>query len=127
MGLFDFLKPNKKEINNELTQMNASFYPKGAKDINAVTDEVLYILDNKISRDEARTIALRSVTISRISSEFSEERLKRHLAGYCLHHFNDNQVKKFHGYLSFLTIASVMFKASPSEVVRDGDMWLLPS
>jgi hypothetical protein len=36
--------------------MSASFFPKGQKDMDAVTDELLRILNNKISRDEAQGI-----------------------------------------------------------------------
>jgi len=126
MGLFDFLKPKKNELNDMMAQMSASFFPKGEKDMNAVTDAVLHILNNKISRDEAKNIALKSVAISRISKEFSKERLKAHLAGYCLQHFNDKQVETFHGYLSLLTIGSMMFRKTPSEIVREGDTWVIP-
>jgi hypothetical protein len=126
MGLFDFLKPKKDVMKDVMAQMSASFFPKGEKDINAVTDAVLHILSNKISREEAKNIALKSVGISRISKEFSKERLKAHLAGYCLQHFNDKQVETFHGYLSLLTIGSMMFGKTPSEIVRDGDTWVIP-
>lgn len=127
MGLFDFFKPKKnKELNNTLAKLNETFFPKGKKDMEAVTDAVLYILDYKIDKDEAQTIAVRSVAISRISENFSQERLKQHLSGYSLHHFNDSQIEKFHGYLSLLSIASMMFKKSPSEVVRQNDTWIIP-
>jgi hypothetical protein len=124
MGLFDFLKPKKNnELNDTLAHMLNSFFPKGEKDINAVTDELLRILNNRIGREEARNIAVKSVSISRISEKFDEDRLKAHLKGYCLHHFNDKQVKQFHGYLAFLTVADVMFRKTPSEVKCDGDMY----
>ena len=127
MGLFDFLKPKKNdEFKETIAHMTASMFPKGEKDINAVTDAVLYILDNKIGRDEAKNIALKSVAISRLSKEFSKERLRLHLSGYCLHHFNDKQVETLHGYLSFLIIADTMFRKTPSEVVRQGDGWVIP-
>ena len=122
MGLFDFLKPKKSELHDTLAQMNASIFPKGKKDMDAVTDELLRILNNKISRDEAHGIAIRSVIMSRIAENFDEDRLRAHLAGYCLNHFNDEQLTQFHGYLAFLTIASVMFRKTPSEVKCNGDM-----
>ena len=75
MGLFDFFKPKKSELNVMLDQMRAEIFPKGEKDINAVTDALLYILNNKISRDEARNIAVKSVAISKISKEFKKEDL----------------------------------------------------
>lgn len=126
MGLFDFLKPKKDVMKDAMAQMSASFFPKGEKDINAVTDAVLHILNNKISREEAKGIALKSVAISRISKEFSKERLKAHLAGYCLQHFNDKQVETFQGYLSLLTIGNMMFGKTPSEIIHDGDTWVIP-
>ena len=123
MGLFDFLKPKKSELHDALAQMNASFFPKGKKDMDAVTDELLRILNNKISRDEAQGIALKSVAISRIAQKFDENRVRAHLAGYCLNHFDDKQLKQFQGYLAFLTVASVMFRKTPSEVKCNGDMY----
>lgn len=126
MGLFDFLKPKKNELKDMMAQMSASFFPKGEKDINAVTDAVLRILNNKINREEAKNIGLKSVAISRISKEFSKERLKAHLAGYCLQHFNDKQIENFHGYLSLLAVGSMMFGKTPSEIVHDGDTWIIP-
>jgi hypothetical protein len=126
MGLFDFLKPKKNEMNEMFDQMHAKFFPKGQKDIDAVTDALLYILKNKISRSEAAKIAVKSVAISRISNEFSKERLKQHLARYCLQHFDDKQIETFHGYLAFLIVADMMFKKTPSELVREGDSWVIP-
>ena len=126
MGLFDFRKQKKSEFNELLAQMHARIFPKGEKDMNAVTDAVLYILNNKIVREEARNIGVKSVAISRITKEFTKERLKQHLAGYCLQHFNENQIETFHGYLSFLTIADLMFRKTPSEVVRQGEAWIIP-
>lgn len=127
MGLFNFKKSKKKsELNEMLAQMNAKIFPKGEKDKNAVADAVLFILNNKVSREEARNIGVKSVAISRISKEFSKERLKQHLAGYCLQHFNDKQIETFHGYLSLLTIADMMFRKTPSEVVRQGGTWVIP-
>ena len=126
MGFFDFLKPKKNKLNDLLDQMHAKFFPKGQKDIDAVIDALLYILNNKISRDEAQTIVFKSVAISRISTEFNKERLKQHLAGYCLQHFNDKQIETFHGYLALLIVADMMFRKTPSELVRQGDTWVIP-
>ena len=126
MGFFDFLKPKQSPMNDMLAQMHAKIFPKGQKDMDAVTDALLYILDNKISRSEAQNIAVKSTAISRISKEFSKERLKQHLAGYCLQHFNDKQIETFHGYLAFLIVADMMFRKTPSELVRQGDTWVIP-
>lgn len=126
MGFFDFLKPKKNVFNNAIAQMHAKIFPKGEKDMNAVADELLYILNYKITKDEARSIGVKSVAISRLSENFSKDRLKQHLAGYCLHHFDDNQIETFHGYLSFLAIADAMFRKTPSEIIRKGDTWVIP-
>ena len=126
MGFFDFLKPKPSPLNDMLAHMAAKIFPKGQKDKDAVTDALLYILNNKIRRSEAQDIAFRSIAISRISEDFSKERLKQHLAGYCLQHFNDKQIETFHGYLAFLIIADMMFRKTPSELVRQGDTWVIP-
>lgn len=121
MGLFS---KKKQPMNDMMAQMSASIFPKGEKDINAVTDEILLILQNKINRKEATNIALKSVFISRLSKEFDVERLKAHLAGYCLQYFNDAQVKKLHDYLVALSAAMMIHRRTPSEVSRDGDAYV---
>jgi hypothetical protein len=123
MGFFDFLKPKKSGLENTLSNLYNSIFPKGDKDINAATDELLRILNHSIDRSEAKNIAVKSVSLSRITETFDEQRLRVHLGGYCLHHFNDAQVKQFHGYLAFLIVASVMFGKSPSEVICNGDFY----
>lgn len=127
MGLFDFLKPKKTEMEEMFEKMSAKIFPKGEKDINAVVDSLLYILDNKISREEAKSIALKSTFLSRFNTNFDRDRLRSHLAGYCLQHFNDKQIETFHGYLVFLTIADAKFRKTPSEIIREGDGWIIPA
>ena len=129
MGLFDFLKPKKSALNDFSQKMMNSTFPKGEKDINAAIDELLHILNNKIGRDEARNIVVKSVLISRISKDmekqnFTKERLKAHLAGYCLQHFTEEQIEKFHNYLSALTVAMLTHRRTPSEVRRSGEAYM---
>ena len=127
MGLFDFLKPKKNPTRKVLRNfhlMMKSTFPKGDKDINAAANELLYILDNRISQDEAQEIVRLSTGISRISRDFTKERLRQHLAGYCLHHFTDSQVEEFHRYLNDLTDAMMINGRSPSEVTREGDLYI---
>jgi len=127
MGLFDFLNPKKrrtKKVLRNLQVLMDSRFPKGDKDINAATNELLYILDNSISQGKAKEIIRLSVGISRISSDFTKERLSQHLAGYCLEHFSDSQVEEFHRYLCVLTNAMMIHGKSPSEVRRKGDLFL---
>lgn len=124
MGLFDFLKPKKSELNDSMAHLHASIFPKGEKDMNAVTEELLLILNNKINKNEATDIALKAIAISRISQNFNRDRLKSHLAGYCLHHFNDRQIDKFYNYLAALSTAWTIHQRTPSEVKRVGDDYL---
>jgi hypothetical protein len=124
MGLFNFKKNKKTELNDNLAKMLNAFFPKGETDINAGTDEVLLILNNKISRDEARNILVKSVAISRISEKFEKERLISHLNGYCIHHFNNAQIDKFFNYLTALSIAMKIHGSTPVEIKRDGDSYV---
>lgn len=118
MGLFDFLKPKKDPLNEMLTKMHNSFFPKGEKDIDAATKELLLILNNKVGSQEAKTILMKSAGISMISQNFTEERLRQHLAGYCLQHFSDAQVKRFYEYLISIRLAGIQNR-TPSEISRN--------
>lgn len=124
MGLFDFLKQKKDPIEEMMEKISNSIFPKGEKDINAGTKELLYILNNKIDYDTAKLIFLRSAAISRISEKFDKERLKSHLAGYCIQHFNNEQVEKFYGYLTALSVAMMVQRRTPSEVRREGNVYV---
>lgn len=124
MGLFDFLKPKKNPMEEVFQKLSNSTFPKGEKDMNAATDELLHILNNQIGRDEAKQIVIKSVAISRISKEFSKERLRQHLQGYCINHFNEAQIEKFHGYLVALSAAMLIHRRTPSEVRREGDAYV---
>ncbi|GEM_PF-1441217 len=124
MGLFDFLKPKKNPMEEMMEKISNSIFPKGEKDIDAGTKELLYILNYKIDYDTAKSIFLRSAVISRISEKFDKERLKTHLAGYCLQHFSDEQVEKFHEYLIALSAAMMIHRRTPSEVRREGDTYV---
>lgn len=121
MGLFDFLKPKKDSLNDNLSQMLNAFFPKGETDINAGTDELLLILNNKIDRKLARDIFVKSVSMSRISAKFDRERVVNHLRGYCLQHFNDEQIDRFLTYLNTLTMALAIHGSPPSQVKRQGE------
>lgn len=127
MGLFDFLNPKKRRTQKVIKDlqkiMNARF-PKGDEDINAAANELLYILNNKICQDEAREIIRLSTGISRISRDFTKERLRRHLAGYCIHHFTESQLEEFYRYLTALTQAMSFDGKSPSEVRREGKQYI---
>ncbi len=126
MGFFDIFKPKKNELLDLINQLNKNSFPKGEMDFIAATDVVLHILNNSIDRVEARNIAVKSITLSRITKEFTVDRLKKHLAGYCIQHFNEYQIDIFYNYLAFLSVVNLMFNKSPSDLVRQGDTWLLP-
>ena len=123
MGFFDFLKPKKSKLQDSLKQLGASIFPKGEKDINAVAIEIQRILNNKIGMNEAVDIAIKATTISRISETFDEDRLKFHLSGYCIHLFNDAQIKQLYSYLVFLSVAATLYRKTPSEVICNGDIY----
>src|SRR5690606_4839493 len=124
MGLFDFLKPKKTELDENLSQLLKAFFPKGETDINAGTNELLFILNNTIGMHEARNIFVKSVSISRVSSNFDKQRLVNHLKGYCLQHFNEKQLDKSFDYLTALTVAMKVHGSSPVEIKRDGDAYV---
>lgn len=123
MGLFDFLKPKKNEFKDTLSQLVNSYFPKGEKDINAGTEELLYILNNSIDKSEAKVIFIQSFAMCQLSEKFDKEDLKAHLKGYCIQHFNEAQIGKFYGYLTALTAAKMIHKKTPSEVIRRGDSY----
>ncbi|MBO6573126.1 MAG: hypothetical protein JJ958_11870 [Balneola sp.] len=124
MGLFDFFKPEKNDLNNELSQLINKFFPKGKKDINAGTQELMRILDTSILEEEARNIFIKSVAISRISENFDDQRLKDHLSGYCIQYFDQKKIKQFHSYLVALNAAMLLQQRTPSEVRREGDSYI---
>ena len=124
MGLFDFLKPKKTELDDNLSQLLKAFFPKGETDISAGTNELLLILNNTIDKNEARNIFVKSVSMSRVASNFDKERLVNHLRGYCLQHFNEKQLDKFFDYLTALTVAMKVHGSSPVEIKRDGDAYV---
>lgn len=124
MGLFDFLKPKKTELDNNLSQLLKTFFPKGEMDINAGTNELLLILNNSINKNEARNIFIKSVSLSRVASNFDKERIINHLDGYCLQHFNEKQLDKFFNYLTALAVAMKVHGSSPVEIKRNGDAYV---
>lgn len=121
MGFFDFLKPKKNKLNQKFEQINNDIFPKGRKDIESAVNELLLILNNSIGKSEAEVIVMKSVFISRISEKFDKERLRTHLAGYCIQHFDEPQISKFWQYLSAIKAAKMIHDRTPSEVSRDGE------
>jgi hypothetical protein len=124
MGFLSFLRHKKIPLKERLDKMFDSMFPKGEKDVKAGTKELLCILNNKIDYGTARTIFLKSIAISRIAKEFDKERLKIHLTGYCIHHFNEAQIEKYYNYLVALSTAMLIHNRTPSEVRRVGDAYV---
>jgi uncharacterized protein YozE (UPF0346 family) len=123
MGFLDFLKPKPSKINNLLERMHANIFPKGEKDYNAVSNELKYILNDKISKEESTNIALKSIAISHLSENFDLERLKEHLTGYCIDRFNEKQLHQFYSFLLAIKTAKKYNNKTPSEIWRDGDVY----
>jgi hypothetical protein len=123
MGLFDFFKPKKPKIKEVFEKISNQMFPKGEKDINAGADELMRILKNKINKDLAKNIFLKSMAISKIVENFDEERLRMHLGGYCLEYFTTDEVKFFHSYLMALNAAMRIHGKTPSEVTREGEIY----
>jgi hypothetical protein len=120
MGFFDFLKPKKSASDELMEKMANSMFPKGQKDIQAGTKEVLRILQHRIDEETAQSIFLKSSGISRIAQNFDEERLRLHLSGYCLQYFTDEQVQELFWYLQALSAAMLINGKTPSEVKYEG-------
>ena len=126
MGFFDFLKPKKNEALEAANAMLKQVFPNGELDYKAGTNEILEILNHKVSADVARNIFVKSTMICRIvsskndeNSKFDVDRLRVHLSGYCIEHFNEDQIQKLHGY-QFSLLAASLFGVSPKDVKKTG-------
>ena len=124
MGFFDFLKPKRNEALEAAQALLKQVFPNGEADYQAGTNEVLYILNNSVSKEIARNIFTKSTLICRIVSmkegednEFDIERLRVHLSGYCIQYFNEDQVKRLHNYQAAL-FASSLFGKSAKDLKR---------
>jgi hypothetical protein len=103
MGLFDFFKRGKPTNNSELNEWVdktlKTIFPNGQKDIAERTNVLLRILNNKVDVKTARTILLRSSSLcytTNLRKAFDVERLKQHLAGYCLQYFDEKSLQDFY-------------------------------
>lgn len=106
----------KKETPFGLAEMSKQIFPKGEKDVEAGTKELLVILSNKISSEAARETFMNSLSLSIISEKFDLERLKIHLSPYSLKYFTEDELKKFHEYLVFINFSMLMFNKSTADV-----------
>jgi hypothetical protein len=103
MGLFKFFKKNKSTNNAELNALMdktlKDIFPNGQKDIDERTNVLLRILNNKIDVKTAKTILMRSSSIcytGNLRGAFDVERLRQHLAGYCLQYFDEKSLQDFY-------------------------------
>jgi hypothetical protein len=74
-------------------------FPNGEKEIKGRTNALLRILDNKVDEPTARRILMQSSAICYLSDAedpFDKERLRKHLAGYCLQYFNEKSLQEFY-------------------------------
>ena len=125
MSIFNLFKAKKSNPFEEIREkMMNSMFPKGPKDIDAGAKELLYILNNKIDIQTSRTIFMKSYTICTVAEKFDVERLKTHLKGYCIQHFEEKQIEQFYSYLVALNTAMTVNRRTPSEVRREGNSYL---
>lgn len=120
MGLFNFLQFRKNPEEKRLEDKAKPMCPKGKKDIQAGTEELLYILDDKVDYKMAKTIFLKAITASRLSKKFKRDKLEEHLAEYCIQYFTPTQIDKFHRYLESLQVAMSIRGKSPADVEKKG-------
>lgn len=123
MGLFDFLKPKPSKKEEFFAKISDELFPKGEKDINAVTDAVLLILKNVKSREDAKSIAMKSFFLSKWERPFELEPLKRSLLSFTAYKFTDHQVQELYNYIAIVIMATELMRKTPSEVVHDGNDW----
>ncbi len=95
-------KQDKNELKGSFAKIQKEMFPKGRKDIDDGTNELLRILNNKIDFKTAENIFVLSSSICYISSMnngFNKERLEQHLAPYAIQYFNDSSLSEFYKYL----------------------------
>jgi hypothetical protein len=127
MGFFDFFKKKPDPIQEMRDKMFNQMFPKGDKDILAATNQLLNILNHSIPLNEAKSIITKSYIICLLASEkdkFDKERLKLHLSGYCIQHFDEKQLDEFYNYIMAINSARIFSGRTPSEVRKQGDTYL---
>ena len=127
MGFFDLFKKKPDPIQEMRDKMFNQMFPKGDKDILAATNQLLTILNHSIPINEAKSIITKSYIICLLTSEkdkFDKERLKLHLDGYCIQHFDEKQVDEFYNYIMAINSARIFSGRTPSEVGKQGDTYL---
>jgi hypothetical protein len=121
MSIFNFFRKKKESpLDTMMDGMMNNMLPKGQKDIDAGTDELLRIIKFKANHETASNIFVKAIAISRIAENFNEERLRIHLKGYAIEYFTDREVHDFFNYLMALKNAMLIHRKTPSEIYFDG-------
>ncbi|MFW5879627.1 MAG: hypothetical protein ACOC22_04185 [bacterium] len=108
-----FGKASKRD--NPLEEITKQIFPNGKSDIISGRNELLEILDHSISKKNAENIFVKSMTIAFLTKEFSVERLQIHLDGYCKGIFSNDELQKFHEYLTARKLALFMGRPKVSK------------
>ena len=125
---------SKNKFEEELKKLHGEIFPNDREDIDKGTDKLLEILDNRIDREEAEQIFVKSASICYMTSLeilFTEERLTQHLAPYALKYFKDDELEQFYMYLMMnnnhkhpfhlFHILSLQSKSNPGGLSDDDD------
>lgn len=100
MGLLNFFrKPKKTELQNTVDEIYKDLFPNGEKDLKTGIDFLLQLTSNKLSYTEARLIYIKSFSLSKISKDFSIERLTQHLNGQPINYFSKKQIEEYFVFL----------------------------
>lgn len=124
MSFFNFFYRKRKISTESIAETNQNCFPKGEADMIAGTNEVILILEGKISRAEARDIFIKCVNMSCEPLKLDRDRLVANLEDSSVHYFDNAQTDKFLSYLTALTVARNIFDCSPIDVERDGDGYI---
>jgi hypothetical protein len=100
MGLLNFFrKPKKTELQNTVDEIYKDLFPNGEKDLKTGIDFLLQLTSNKLSYKEARLIYIKSFSLSKISKDFSIERLTQHLNSQPIKCFSKKQIEEYFVFL----------------------------
>ncbi|MCL2072656.1 MAG: hypothetical protein FWH18_01945 [Marinilabiliaceae bacterium] len=111
MKIFNFFKAKHAvvtEIDNNndpfIDELFLKIFPNGDTDLIELTNNLLIIINNAISKEEAKHLscaaAITAYSDGGFSSRFCLERLQQHLAGKgCLKYFNKQKLQEFYALL----------------------------
>jgi hypothetical protein len=108
MGIFNFSKAKKhtESDNNDpfIDELYLKIFPNGEKDLAELTNNLLKIINNSMSWEEAKHLSLAAAITAYsdggFSSRFCLERLHQHIAGKdCLKYFTEQTLQEFYALL----------------------------